>query len=99
MSERRPATTIGELDIHLWNVMQAIEEVQKTLGTLATKSYVDDQVRQINERIQESKPSTQLKNIAAVLSAILVVVAFMGVVYEVMSVVRDIKAVLPVKAP
>ena len=83
MSDRRPATTIGELDIHLWNVMQKLEEVQTTLGTLATKNYVDEQVRQVNERIHQAKPSTQLGNFAKIVGALMVVATFVGLVYEV----------------
>jgi hypothetical protein len=63
--------------------MQKLEEVQSTLGTLATKNYVDEQVRQVNERIYQAKPSTQLGNFAKVIAALMVVATFVGLVYEV----------------
>lgn len=99
MSDRLPATTIGELDIHLWNVMQKIDEVQRTLGTLATKSYVDDQVRMIHDRIQESKPSTLFANLVKVLAGLLVVVAFFGMVYEVSATLSVVRQSLPASKP
>ena len=95
MSERRPATTIGELDIHLWNVMQKLDEVQVTLGTLATKNYVDEQVRQVNERIQQSKPATLFANFVKVLAGIMVVVSFFGLMYEVSVTLNAIRQSLP----
>lgn len=97
MNDRRPATTIGELDIHLWNVMQKLEEVQETLGTLATKSYVDENIRTLSERIEQAKPSTQIGNAAKLIGAIMVLAAFMGLVYEVAVTLHAVRQTIPAK--
>jgi hypothetical protein len=97
MSDRRPATTIGELDIHLWNVMQKLEEVQTTLGTLATKNYVDEQVRLVKETIQDSKPSTQIGRLAKFLAAVMVISTFVGFLYQVSITLHALRESLPVK--
>lgn len=97
MSERRPATTIGELDIHLWNVMQKLDEVQVTLGTLATKNYVDEQVRLVNQRIHDSKPSTQFASFVKLIAGVLVVVTFFGLVYEVAVTLHAVRQSIPVQ--
>lgn len=43
MTERRPATTIGELDIYLSNLQAGLVEMRDTLRNMATK----DDIRQI----------------------------------------------------
>ena len=102
MSERRPATTIGELDIHLGNVMDQIAQlsknvdgVQQSLSRLATRDYVDDQVRQVNERIHAAKPTTQLGNLAKAASGLLAIVAVLAFAYEVAITLHAVRASIP----
>ena len=99
VSERRPATTIGELDIHLGNVMEKLSEVQATLSTLATRNYVDEQVRLVNEKIHAAKPSTQLASFAKVAAAVMVIVAFLGMLHEVSVTLSAVRASIPMPAP
>lgn len=99
MSDRRPATTIGELDIHLWNVMQKLDEVQQKLETLATKSYVDEQVRLVNQRIHDNQPSTLLSNAAKIAAGFVAIAAFLGLLYEVAVTLHAVRSTIPAPAP
>lgn len=102
MSERRPATTIGELDIHLGNVMETLTELktsskqmQQTLSTLATQAYVDDQVRMVKESIHQAKPSTQIGNLAKIVGSILVLITFCGFMFEAVVFLQHVRQSLP----
>jgi hypothetical protein len=99
VSDRRPATTIGELDIHLGNVMEKLSEVQQTLSTLATKNYVDDQVRLVNEKIHAAKPSTQLANLAKIAAGVLSIVALLSLLHEMSITLQAVRASIAVPAP
>ncbi len=103
MSERRPATTIGELDIHLGNAMSEISKVGDKLATievllakLATRDYVDEQVRLVHQKIQEGKPSAQLLNLSKIVAAILVLITFGGVMLEFSSTLQHLRQAMPV---
>jgi hypothetical protein len=105
MIERRQATTIGELDIHLGNVMSQIEQlsrnvegVQQAVARLATRDYVDDQVRLVNERIHAAKPTTQLGNLAKAASGLLAIIAVLAFAYEVAITLHAVRAAIPVPA-
>ena len=99
MSERRPATTIGELDIHLGNVMQKLDdfqgEVRGALAKLATRDYVDDQIRAVRKEVNESKPSTLFGNFVKVLAGVMVIASFLGLVYEVSTTLSAVRNSLP----
>ena len=99
MSERRPATTIGELDIHLGNVMDKLSNVETMLTKMATRDYVDEQVRQVNEKIHAAKPSTQLANVAKVAAGVMVIVAFLSMLHEVSVTLSAVRASIPMPAP
>lgn len=99
MSDRRPATTIGELDIHLGNVMDKLSNVETMLTKMATRDYVDEQVRMVNERIHAAKPTTQLANLAKIASAVLVIVAFLGLLHEVSVTLQAVRSSIPAPAP
>ena len=102
MSDRRPATNIGELDIHLGHAMGEISKVGERLATiegmlakLATRDYVDDQVRLVNEKINAAKPSTQLVSFSKIAAAIMVLVAFVGMMFEVVVTLQHVRQSLP----
>jgi hypothetical protein len=106
VSERRPATTIGELDIHLMILMDKLTEVnaevlhvKQTVATLATRSYVDQQVELVNKRIEEAKPAAQLLQFAKIAGAITVIVAFFGLVYELSVTLHSVRSSMPAAAP
>ena len=102
MSDRRPATTIGELDIHLSNVMDTLSQLQASskntqdmIARLATRDYVDDQVRLVNEKIHQARPTTQLKSLAGIVGSILVLVTFCGFMIEAVLFLQHIRQSLP----
>ena len=102
VSDRRPATTIGELDIHLGNVMEQIAQLSKnvdgvkeSLSRLATRDYVDDQVRLVKETIHQSRPTTQLKSLAGIVGSILVLVTFCGLMIEAVLFLQHVRQSLP----
>jgi hypothetical protein len=53
MTERRPATTIGELDIHLSNVMEHVQRVEGKIDLLATKNWVADELARRDARMDQ----------------------------------------------
>ena len=62
IAERRPATTIGELDIHLGFVMEELREMkaqhEHMLQKLATKAEVAEQIAELKRQIEENSPRT-----------------------------------------
>lgn len=58
MSDRRPATTIGELDIHLGFLMEELKEVRSTLDQLATKEWVSAKIYDIETKIEANSPKS-----------------------------------------
>lgn len=60
MSERRAATTIGELDIHLSNVQSAVERLTAAMGQMATK----DDVRELSDRMSTFATKAELAEVA-----------------------------------
>lgn len=49
MSERRPATTIGELDVHIGYLQQEIKSVATALSGMATKADIELLTKRMNE--------------------------------------------------
>jgi len=98
MSERRPATTIGELDIHISNLQSRMTEVlsamQNTatkadidgikisMSSLATKAEVASDIAAIREEVQRNKPGTLMRNVAALLGMITLVGAVVALMFE-----------------
>jgi hypothetical protein len=76
MTERRPATTIGELDIHLSHVQEALAEFRNSMATMATKADIDhlsrqldtfatkDELRAAEERLTAQNVPTVAKKVA-----------------------------------
>ena len=75
--------------------MEKLSEVQATLSTLATRNYVDEQVRLVNEKIHQSKPSTQLVQFSKIAAAVMVVVAFGGLMLEIAITLQHVRQTLP----
>lgn len=51
MTDRRAATTIGELDIHLSNLMDEVRSIKGKIDLLATKTWVDDELKRRDARL------------------------------------------------
>lgn len=60
MIERRPATTIGELDIHLGFLMEELRGIKAQqdamLQKLATKEEVSEQIAELRKKIEDNSP-------------------------------------------
>jgi hypothetical protein len=84
MQERRPATTIGELDIHLGFIMEELRglrrQQQEMLQMLATKREVDDKIAALNRRIDEESATQFFGKIKTVAIWITVIAAAGGVI-------------------
>ena len=84
MSERRPATTIGELDIHLGFIMEELKAVRdqqrEMLTILATKNEVDEKIRALSERIDKESYGAFMDKVQRVFKWIAVVAAGSAVI-------------------
>lgn len=84
MTERRPATTIGELDIHLGFIMEKLNSIEsrqaEMMTILATKSEVEEQIKALNKRIDEESYGAFMDKIQRVAKWVAVVAAGVGVV-------------------
>jgi len=115
MNDRRPATTIGELDIHISNLQARIadlatalnsmalntatkadiDSIKMSLASFATKTEVAADLREIRLELERSKPSTMLRNFAAVLAGI----AALGAVVAMVLAVSEFVNRVPPKQP
>jgi len=70
VTERRPAGTIGELDIHLGFVMQELkdmrERVDRMMAMLATKEELAKEIAALRAEIQDQAPKTIWKNMTGI---------------------------------
>ena len=106
MSERRPAQTIGELDIHLSNVQLRLSEIalamqgmatkadvdriEKSMAQLATKAELDAEVKAIRDELQRTRPGTLLKQAVTLLAAVAIAATVFGIAAEIFRVVDRI---------
>jgi len=88
MIERRPATTIGELDIHLGFLMdevQAMREQQESmLRMLATKQELADLRLDLEGKIKNGSFSQFLRRLTEIAVAVTAVCTAGGFVYAVL---------------
>jgi hypothetical protein len=85
MSDRRPAATIQELDVHLGYVQQAIGDLQKVVASMATKQDIDELAKRmetfaskedlarLQRQVQESTTESKLKALAGWATSILAI--------------------------
>lgn len=99
MSDRRPAQTIGELDIHLGNVQARLAEIahvmngmatkhdvtriEAAMAQLATKAEVAAEIKAIRDEVHRGKPATLLRNFMVACAAIAGGAAGFGIVLEI----------------
>jgi GMP synthase-like glutamine amidotransferase len=95
MSDRRPAQTIQELDVHLGyvqerlselgNLMQRmatktdIERIELAMSQMATKAEVAAEVKAIRDEVERNKPATLARQIVAICLGITVIAGALGV--------------------
>lgn len=99
MTDRRPAQTIGELDIHLSNVQSRLVEIQHVMqgmatksdvtrieaamAQLATKAEVAAEIKAVRDELQNSKPATLLRKFLLGCTAVAGGAALLGIMLEV----------------
>lgn len=95
MSERRPATTIAELDLHLSYVQRDLAEVSRALAAMATKADIQDilermktfatreELQRLRDQVEADKPSSRLKRWATVATHIMAIVGVASLLYAV----------------
>lgn len=80
MSDRRPAQTIGELDIHLGFVMDELRDMRGTLDRLATKEWVSTKIADLELKIEANTPRSVWKRITEMAVGVTALAAMLGVV-------------------
>jgi hypothetical protein len=99
MSERRPAQTIGELDIHLGNVQARLAEIahvmnnmatksdvtriEAAMAQLATKAEVAAEIKAIRDEVEQVRPGTLIRRFMLTCAAVAGGAAAFGVMLEV----------------
>jgi hypothetical protein len=99
MNDRRPAQTIGELDIHLGNVQARLGEIahvmqgmatksditriESTMAQLATKAEVAAEIKAIRDEVHRTKPATLIRRFAVACATIAGGAAAFGILLEV----------------
>ncbi len=89
IAERRPATTIGELDIHLGFLMEELRDIRQRqesmVHMLATKQEVADQISALKTQIDENSPRSfwkRLTEMAVGVVAVCTAVGFLVAVFR-----------------
>ena len=83
MSDRRPAQTIGELDIHLGFVMDELRDIRGTLGPLVTRAEVDRRFAEMEAKVKDGSPRSFWKLITEIAVGVAACAAASGVVVTV----------------
>lgn len=83
MSDRRPAQTIGELDIHLGFVMDELRDMRGTLDRLATKEWVSTKIADLEVKIEANTPRSLWKRVTEMAVGVTALAAMLGVVVAV----------------
>jgi hypothetical protein len=89
MPERRPATTISELDLHLGYLMEELREMrnqqQEMVHKLATKEEVATQINELKQQIAANSPRSfwkGLTEIAVGITALATAVGFIIAIFR-----------------
>ena len=87
MSERRPATTIGELDIHLGFIMDELKDVRARVdgmvGLLATKAELHSEVQSIRKELNEKSLLSTWRRVTELAISVSAVAAAVGLLIAV----------------
>jgi len=87
MIERRPATTIGELDIHLGFIMEELRDVRAQQGAmlakLATKEEVAEQIGELRAKIEANAPRSFWKHVTEIAVGVVALCTAVGFIIAV----------------
>lgn len=82
IAERRPATTIGELDIHLGFLMEELRDIRQRqesmVNMLATKQEVAEQIATLKSQIDANSPRSFWKRITEIAVGVVAVCTAIG---------------------
>lgn len=88
MSDRRPATTIPELDVHLGYLQAAIKEVQSTISVMATKRDITELAERMDtfatkeelallaKRVEDDTTVSRLKRWGSIATSVMAIFGF-----------------------
>lgn len=91
MSERRPAATIQELDVHLGYVQQAIGDIQRVVASMATKQDITelakrmdsfatkDELERLSRRLDGETAGSKLKRLASAATSLMAIITLVVV--------------------
>lgn len=111
MSDRRPATTIQELDVHLGYLQVAIKDLQGTVSAMATKRDIEalaermdtfaskDDLARLERRVNDEDAVSTLKRWASVATSIMAIVALCAATWAAVSYIVHVSDALKVVAP
>jgi hypothetical protein len=84
MNERRPATTIGELDIHLGFLMQELkamrERVDGMFNLMATKEELAREIAALRAEVKENSPRSFMRTVTELATGVAAVSAAVGII-------------------
>lgn len=87
MIERRPATTIGELDIHLGFLMEELRGMKAQqdfmLQKLATKEEVAKQIGELRDKVEANSPRSFWKRITEIAVGVVALCTAIGFIIAV----------------
>ena len=85
MSERRPATTIPELDVHLGYLQAAISDLQKSVSSMATKNDITllaermdsfatkEELARLEKKIEDDTTSSKLARLGSIATSVMAI--------------------------
>ena len=88
MSDRRPATTIPELDVHLGYLQSAIKELQGTVSSMATKEDITaiaermetfatkEELARLERRVENDTTVSRLRRWGALATSVMAIFGF-----------------------
>ena len=88
MNDRRPATTIPELDVHLGYLQSAIKELQGTVSSMATKDDIaaiadrmetfatKEELARLAKRVEDDTTVSRLRRWGAIATSVMAIFGF-----------------------
>jgi RNA processing factor Prp31 len=90
MTERRPATTIEGLDIHLWHVMEKLIGLETEIKKMVTIDHMNSEIAQLRKELKDQAPQTiwrKMTEIAVGLTAVAGAVAVLVAIFRFLKIV------------
>lgn len=110
MPDRRPATTISELDVHLGYVQQALRDLQAAVGDMATKQDIThlaermdtfatkDELARLEAKLDSESTPNKIKRWGGLATSISAIMALVIAVVVGVATVTRVADTVPVKS-